>query len=417
MANITWNVRHQLKYDTYQNLIESTFIPLKGEPVVCEIDAATAQTLVGEFDGNKVPSTAIKVGDGSHKFSELKWIQAVAGDVYAWAKAAAKPDYTAAEIAAEKTAGDGKKVSNRLADIESAIEDLEAGADEYRIRIGTGADVNKYFLEKKGKDEAESAYTVVSTIDLTDINSKVTTLIGDDANKSVRTIANEELAAQLIPASAKEALDTLQEIAAWIQNHPDDAAAMNAKITALKNALSYFVTVDPQTGAYTVTTDSVKTYVDTGLITALAALADTLTGTPGKGKTLTAFDQVDGKVTATFEDILITLAQVSDAGAAAALDVATSIGANADNTKLATEKAVKDYADGLIADLDSNVAATAADGNKVSVLTKVVETDGKLTGKEEVQLEAVAKTGNVNDLIQTSGDYIILNGGTASTVI
>ena len=68
----------------------------------------------------------------------------------------------------------------------------------------------------------------------TAIDSKVTTLVGTDTDKSVRTIANEELAAQLIPENAKESLDTLTEIAAWIQSHPDDASAMNAAITALQ---------------------------------------------------------------------------------------------------------------------------------------------------------------------------------------
>ena len=73
-----------------------------------------------------------------------------------------------------------------------------------------------------------------STTDLSEINGKLTTLIGSDNNKSVRTIAAEELATQLIPQNAQEALDTLQEIAAWIQSHPGDAAAMNAKILALE---------------------------------------------------------------------------------------------------------------------------------------------------------------------------------------
>ena len=68
----------------------------------------------------------------------------------------------------------------------------------------------------------------------TAIDSKVTTLVGTDTDKSVRTIANEELAAQLIPENAKESLNTLTEIAAWIQSHPDDASAMNAAITALQ---------------------------------------------------------------------------------------------------------------------------------------------------------------------------------------
>jgi hypothetical protein len=73
-----------------------------------------------------------------------------------------------------------------------------------------------------------------STTDLSEINGKLTTLIGSDNNKSVRTIAAEELATQLIPQNAQEALDTLQEIAAWIQSHPADASAMNARILALE---------------------------------------------------------------------------------------------------------------------------------------------------------------------------------------
>ena len=64
---------------------------------------------------------------------------------------------------------------------------------------------------------------------MTTAEGKITTLIGTDANKSVRAIANEELAAQLIPGNAKESLDTLGEIAAWIQDHPGDASAMNER--------------------------------------------------------------------------------------------------------------------------------------------------------------------------------------------
>ena len=57
------------------------------------------------------------------------------------------------------------------------------------------------------------------------------TLIGSDTSQRARAIAAEELAAQLIPEDAQEALDTLQEIAAWIQDHPAEAAAINAKLT------------------------------------------------------------------------------------------------------------------------------------------------------------------------------------------
>lgn len=61
----------------------------------------------------------------------------------------------------------------------------------------------------------------------------VDVLIGTDTGKSARTIANEELTKQLIPEGAQESLDTLTEIARWIQDHPDDAAAMNTAIAKL----------------------------------------------------------------------------------------------------------------------------------------------------------------------------------------
>ncbi len=98
------------------------------------------------------------------------------------------------------------------------------------------------------------------------VNGKVTTLIGSDAAKSVRTIANEELAAQLIPSTAKEALDTLQEIAAWIQSHPDDASAMNTAITNLQSLVG------------TLPQDTEETSVVAWVTAELAALASQISG-------------------------------------------------------------------------------------------------------------------------------------------
>lgn len=73
--------------------------------------------------------------------------------------------------------------------------------------------------------------------DISGIENGVSTLIGDDKNKSVRTIASEELAKQLIPEGASASYDTLQEIAAWIQQHPEDAAAMSSDISSLKESV------------------------------------------------------------------------------------------------------------------------------------------------------------------------------------
>lgn len=68
--------------------------------------------------------------------------------------------------------------------------------------------------------------------------SKVNTLIGSDAGKSARSIAADELAKQLIPENANEALDTLKEIAEWIQAHPGDVAMMNSAIYVLQGIVA-----------------------------------------------------------------------------------------------------------------------------------------------------------------------------------
>lgn len=67
---------------------------------------------------------------------------------------------------------------------------------------------------------------------VTTVEGKVTTLIGDDASKSARTIASEEVAK--IVAGADASYDTLKEIADWISSHKTDATAMNSAIVALE---------------------------------------------------------------------------------------------------------------------------------------------------------------------------------------
>lgn len=108
---------------------------------------------------------------------------------------------------------------------------------------------------------AQDVQAIKANTEAININSKkLNSLIGDDTNKSVRTIANEELAAQLIPSEAKESLDTLKEIAAQIQSHPDEAAAMNTQIQELRNVLATFMAADENGN---ITQDAVKNYIDT----------------------------------------------------------------------------------------------------------------------------------------------------------
>lgn len=172
----------------------------------------------------------------------------------------------------KNTAGSvAKAIADLQGDTESTVADVDARVctiednyvDQYAIdtsignAIGTNPD-NKTVVEliADAKDAA--------TYDDTALTGKVDTLVGTDTGKSARTIANEELAKQLIPESAKESLDTLAEIAAWIQAHPDDVAAINKAIsdlTALVGAL-------PEDAIATTVIGYVKEYAD-GAIAAL----------------------------------------------------------------------------------------------------------------------------------------------------
>lgn len=111
------------------------------------------------------------------------------------------------------------------------------------------------------KTKADLAYAAKSAVE---------TLIGSDTGKSARAIAAEELAAQLIPANAQEALNTLSEIAAWIQAHPEDAAAINDAITALQNKVDTTGTVSAAISA-AISALNIGSYAKTADLGALAS--------------------------------------------------------------------------------------------------------------------------------------------------
>jgi hypothetical protein len=172
------------------------------------------------------------------------------------------------------------------------------------------------------------------------IGEKVTTLVGEDANKSVRAIANEELAKQLITEGAQESLDTLAEIAAWIQEHPGDAAAMNEAIEALKAKVD---TGDNNVSVYVadaIAALSIGDYAKAADLTALAARVGTL-------ETASATHALKTEV----EAVSTALTEYKDAHASdytnGQIDTAISGAVSAERTLIDVELAKKvDKADG-----------------------------------------------------------------------
>lgn len=79
------------------------------------------------------------------------------------------------------------------------------------------------------------AYSIELPIeDITAFKTAVNTLVGTDTGKSVRTIANEELAAQLLSGKADADFKTLQALATWLEDHPEEVAEINKNINQMK---------------------------------------------------------------------------------------------------------------------------------------------------------------------------------------
>lgn len=154
MAINILKTRIQSKYDTLSNWIASAsalnghtpFIPLRGEICIVEIPSTATPSDTTESGQGQLspPAIAIKVGDGIHNFTELPWIQSLAGDVYSWAKASTKPTYTGSEITAiRKNSADltdeskwtQPSVEAWLQSLTNEIDSLSGGAGSISTQI------------------------------------------------------------------------------------------------------------------------------------------------------------------------------------------------------------------------------------------------------------------------------------------
>lgn len=234
----------------------------------------------------KTSVDSVYMGDGSTLVAKLNTL-------------AAASDVQALQATVNALGALSKKDKVSYADLETALAALidgkaEASALTEEINRAKAAEEAAKAAADAAKAAADAAQGAADAAQgdvdalegrMDTVEGQIVVMVGEDAGKSIRTIANEELAAQLIGEGAKESLDTLGEIAAWIQSHPDDASAMNEAIVALQNQLK-----DIPAGEGTV-----KKYIDdaiAALNVGQYALAADLTALAGRVTT------AEGKITA-----------------------------------------------------------------------------------------------------------------------
>ena len=176
MAENVLETRIQLRYGTYSEWMNSSVILKKGEPAICSFtDVRTVEDMSDNTPINTPPAIGIKIGDGRKYFYELPWVQAVAADVYSWAKTTSKPSYTATEISG----------------LQSFIEenfhisgDVTIAPRIYQIIRGTTeATQNKYYL--RYKENNEDGQWIVDTNNPIDVSAyeKIVNWIGTMADR------------------------------------------------------------------------------------------------------------------------------------------------------------------------------------------------------------------------------------------
>lgn len=199
----TLKTRIQLKYDTLANwnAVASTFVPNKGE--VCFVEIPT-----GDATATTAPTVLFKVGDGTTTWGALKWGSALAADVYAWAKAANKPSYTASEVGVNETAFPGLKKTGTITgikmngvskgtsgvvDLGTVITDVDGKQDKAVSITGIAATTVNEAL-KELSDRVNGKYSKPTNgIPKTDLDSTVQASLGkaDTALQSHQSVVLE----------------------------------------------------------------------------------------------------------------------------------------------------------------------------------------------------------------------------------
>lgn len=494
--------RISLKYDTYANWHSKNPQLLEGEVAVVVIPGSDP---VGTI--SNVPTVLFKVGDGTKKFDDLPWVSGPAGDVYAWAKEANKPSYSATEITGLDTYISGQiqdtdtqykiSISGRTVQLfkkdkggpfvttpdstfnlpDETVHTLVEGTTNGTVKYD-GADVKVHGLGSAAYEDSTFLDTKIAEAKKagTDAQASVNALSG-----KVGTVPENQTVISLIADAKKAGTDAQTSVGALdtrVGAIPDGAVAttvvgyVDEKIEAIPAQTDYSLSIaNPASTTYAqvyefkqlgktigtinipkdmvVQSGTVETKAEAGawgeagtylhLVLANADnssiyinvgdLIEYVTSGSKVGDQIVVSVSADHKVTATLTEGSVTLAQLH-------ADVQTAIGkAHTHTNKAELDKIAigdkakwdamqgnaKDYTDTTIAEkiaaLDGSALATAEADGKISVLTGVEEIDGVISKKSEATLAKIAKTGNVADLMQTAGNYVVFNCGSATVNI
>ncbi len=438
MDNIL-NARIKLKYDTYERWesIKNSFKPLAGEVILYQIPAQQTST------GLTPPTVGVKVGDGTNFLKDLPWIQAVAGDVYSWAKAENKPNYNATEISATRTdtidgstvessptvnawlqsltddisslSGGAGSISSQIANALAALDVTNSGSDPHNITGFSPAKTLATLIETDG-------YISATFQDILIAQSQVSGLADTLAAKA--PLASPTFTGIVkVPAVTSASDDAV----AATKKYVDDKTAGLSGAMHYKGAVAADPTVTTPTDTYEsgdVVTNSNKEFIydgtnwrELGDEGSYALKTTTVTGTNG----LTGGGAISQNQTISHATKPATSTTPS-----------STVGSETARTyvkqvKLDAYGHVIDVTTGAETVVDNNTTYTFAQGDndgeiKITATPNVNGTAGTATSVnvKPTNLKTVATTGSAYDLNEVNGTstkYFILDCGSATVLI
>ena len=356
----TLNTRIKLKYDEYANWTSKNPVLLAGEVAIATIPSGTNVSTGADTTMQHLPNVVIKVGDGKTAYNLLPFVSALAADVYGWAKAPEKPAYTAGEIG-----GLDEFIANEIQDTDT----------QYTVQSVAGS-TYKFELMKKNKGDADTAYTHVAFIDLSEIDTRLDTLETKVGDKSVSTQIAEvvddfNLAKLESTSGSGKVLSYIEQsngvVTAEMRSlvEADIPALSIAKTTGLQNALDAKQDDLTFTDDYVAETSVIatKTYVDNA---AANAVKINNGDAAVEGQFVTAAVQTNGEVAVSRRALKST-------------DFAADV---------VPESAVNGLTEALAAKQDNlTFASTPSADNKVATMTEVNAVSNQIASLDMTKVE------------------------------
>ena len=277
---------------------------------ISENGASTGALYLGDvmIAGGELDTSDLKLGDLSDilidnglaandilVYNGTKWASTPLSNILDIMKGASTDNDGASGLVPMPTAGqenfflrgDGTWADTGVGVLNTEVGNLKAAVGTAAVKDDSGnvtTAATGLFAEVEKKADASTVSALNTQVGT--LSTTVGTLVGTDTNKSVRTIATEVLTEALVADDAKEAYDTLEEMSAWLQTHPENAATMQADINTNTNNIS---TLTTNVGTLTTNLGTVSGKVS-ALETTVQNLGDTYV-------TLTTFNNKVGDLT------------------------------------------------------------------------------------------------------------------------